>query len=215
MSRKTATFSMSEETYDRLKTHFPENTGSEANIIALLDALESEHADSEELNQLRAANQELTSKVATLEQINQSLNQSLHTQTGELEERDKEIESLRQATGTLDEQNAQLAEIIKGHEQIIQQLEAKEVNWEQISTTLQPFTVSLLNETAHRLSERFKREVSPMSILVDMFLRYTLERNAEWFYPFVLKESDIVSIARNHNENIVSISQIKKAILGK
>ena len=157
MSRKTATFSMSEETYDRLKTHFPENTGSEANIIALLDALESEHADSEELNQLRAANQELTSKVATLEQINQSLNQSLHTQTGELEERDKEIESLRQATGTLDEQNAQLAEIIKGHEQIIQQLEAKEVNWEQISTTLQPFTVSLLNETAHRLSERLWR----------------------------------------------------------
>lgn len=91
MSRKTATFSMSEETYDRLKAHFPENTGSEANIIALLDALESEHADSEELNQLRAANQELTSKVATLEQTNQSLNQSLHTQTGELEERDKEI----------------------------------------------------------------------------------------------------------------------------
>ena len=54
-----------------------------------------------------------------------------------------------------------------------------------------------------------------MSILADMFLRYTIERNAEWFYPFVLREHDIVQIAHQFNEKITSINQIKKAILGK
>lgn len=71
----------------------------------------------------------------------------------------------------------------------------------------------MLEETAARLSERYKRDITPLQILIDMFLRYTIDRNAEWFYPFVLRDKDIVGIAREINGNVVSIQQIRKSLL--
>ena len=70
----------------------------------------------------------------------------------------------------------------------------------------------MLEETAARLTERYKRDITPLQILVDMFLRYTIDRNAEWFYPFVLRDKDIVAIAHQLNENVVSIQQIRKSL---
>lgn len=222
MSRKTATFSMSEETYDRLKTHFPENTGSEANIIALLDALESEQANSEELKQLRAIKSDHSRLAAEHTELQQAAQLQHERNTARIAELEEQLSAYErqgvlfdEQTQTLQEQNAQLAHTIAEHKKTIELLESKQVTWEQIRVTLQPFAAALIDETAKRLSEYFKREILPMSILVDMFLRYTIERNAEWFYPFVLKERDIVDIAHNFNENVVSINQIKKAILGK
>lgn len=215
MSRKTATFSMSEETYDRLKTHFPENTGSEANIIALLDALESEHADSEELKALRAIKSDHSRLAAEHTELQQAAQLQHERNTARIAELEEQLSAYQMQVQTLESQNAQLAKTISEGNQTIQDLESKQVTWEQIRTTLQPFTAALIDETAKRLSEQLKKEVLPMSILADMFLRYTIERNAEWFYPFVLRERDIVQIAHQFNEKITSINQIKKAILGK
>lgn len=215
MSRKTATFSMSEETYDRLKTHFPENTGSEANIIALLDALESEHADSEELKTLRAIKSDHSRLAAEHTELQQAAQLQHERNTARIAELEEQLSAYQMQVQTLESQNAQLAKTISEGNQTIQDLESKQVTWEQIRTTLQPFTAALIDETAKRLSEQLKKEVLPMSILADMFLRYTIERNAEWFYPFVLREHDIVQIAHQFNEKITSINQIKKAILGK
>lgn len=215
MSRKTATFSMSEETYDRLKTHFPENTGSEANIIALLDALESEHTDSEELKALRAIKSDHSRLAAEHTELQQAAQLQHERTTARIAELEEQLSAYQMQVQTLESQNAQLAKTISEGNQTIQDLESKQVTWEQIRTTLQPFTAALIDETAKRLSEQLKKEVLPMSILADMFLRYTIERNAEWFYPFVLRERDIVQIAHQFNEKITSINQIKKAILGK
>lgn len=215
MSRKTATFSMSEETYDRLKTHFPENTGSEANIIAMLDALESEHADSEELKALRAIKSDHSRLAAEHTELQQAAQLQHERDNARIAELEEQLSFLQIQVQTLESQNAQLAQTISEGNQTIHDLESKQVTWEQIRTTLQPFTAALIDETAKRLSEQLKKEVLPMSILADMFLRYTIERNAEWFYPFVLREHDIVQIAHQFNEKITSINQIKKAILGK
>ena len=206
---------MSEETYDRLKTHFPENTGSEANIIAMLDALESEHADSEELKALRAIKSDHSRLAAEHTELQQAAQLQHERDNARIAELEEQLSFLQIQVQTLESQNAQLAQTISEGNQTIHDLESKQVTWEQIRTTLQPFTAALIDETAKRLSEQLKKEVLPMSILADMFLRYTIERNAEWFYPFVLREHDIVQIAHQFNEKITSINQIKKAILGK
>ena len=77
----------------RLKTHFPENTGSEANIIALLDALESEHADSEELKPLRAIKSDhsrLAAEHTELQQAAQLQHERTTARIAELERMDTE-----------------------------------------------------------------------------------------------------------------------------
>ena len=186
---------MSEETYDRLTTHFPEKTGSEANIIALLDAFESEQADSEELKALRAIKSDHSRLAAEHTELQHAAQLQHERDNARIAELEEQLSFLQIQVQTLESQNAQLAQTISEGNQTIHDLESKQVTWEQIRTTLQPFTAALIDETAKRLSEQLKKEVLPMSILADMFLRYTIERNAEWFYPFVLREHDIVQIA--------------------
>lgn len=48
--------------------------------------------------------------------------------------------------------------------------------------------LSLLNATKERLG------VSVRDILLDMFLRYTVEQYNQWFYPFVINGSDFENI---------------------
>ena len=84
------------------------------------------------------------------------------------------------------------------------------VNWESIRPTLNPLVVELLEHTASRLSDRYKRTVEPMQILIDMFTRYTLERWNEWFYPFVIRDYEIIKIAKQINPELTTISRIEK-----
>ena len=74
------------------------------------------------------------------------------------------------------------------------------------------FAVSLIELTAVKLSVKYGRAVEPMEILVDMFMRYTIERWNQWFYPFQLDDSEIVQAAQSINPEINSISQIKKTL---
>ena len=62
------------------------------------------------------------------------------------------------------------------------------------------------------LSEYYSREITPMQLMVDMFIRYTIERNAEWFYPFMLKDKNIVAVAQRINPDVTNIDQIKKSL---
>ena len=113
---------------------------------------------------------------------------------------------------TLEEQNMSLASVIKERDTTIAELQEKHPTWAQIRVTLQPFTVALIEETARRLSEKYGRTIAPMSILTDMFLRYTIERWNEWFYKFCLNDREILAIAQEINPDIKSINQVKKAV---
>ena len=94
----------------------------------------------------------------------------------------------------------------------LEQLENIQLDWNQIRNTLKPFTVVLIELTATKLSEKFGRNVEPIQILVDMFMRYTIERWNQWFSPFQLDDSEIVQAAQSINPEINSISQIKKTL---
>lgn len=70
--------------------------------------------------------------------------------------------------------------------------------------------LSLLIATSERLGKRAGVVISPQDILLDMFFRYTVERNSEWFYPFVIKGDDDFKAVSGYTQ-----TQLKKAIWDK
>jgi len=63
----------------------------------------------------------------------------------------------------------------------------------EIMFTIPEPHLSLLRATAERLSGDHG-QVTIKDILLDMFARYTIDQYSEWFYPFVIKESDFLKI---------------------
>ena len=56
----------------------------------------------------------------------------------------------------------------------------------QIMFTIDQPHLALLQETVKRLSERSGTDVTMKDVLLDMFVRYTVEQYSEWFYAFVI-----------------------------
>ena len=155
---------------------------------------------------------DLNDKIAELQRA-EAHNKTLQQQLNELGNKtNEETASLQEQIRTLEEQNMSLASIISERDTTIAELQEKHPTWAQIRVTLQPFTVALIEETARRLSEKYGRTIAPMSILTDMFLRYTIERWNEWFYKFCLNDREILTIAQEINPDIKSIDQVKKAV---
>lgn len=205
MARKSINFNVSEDTFNQIKTIFPDAVGTDDNLRQLIQAYlyREQHKDDVPATQQLAA---LREQLAQSETRITDLEQQLQAATAQADD-------LRQQLATEQSQTTTQAETIANLEETNNHLQHREVTWEQIRTTLKPFPVALLEQTAQHLSERYKRTIDPMSILVDMFLRYTIERNAEWFYPFVLRDADILAIAHQLNENITTIAQVRKIIL--
>ena len=214
--RKSINFNVSQETYNQVKELFPDVVGTEDNLKQLLSAyrFHIEHKnDSVDINlQLEEVRSDLNDKVAELQRA-EAHGQALQQQLNELGNKtNEETASLQEQIRTLEEQNMSLASIISERDTTIAELQEKHPTWAQIRVTLQPFTVALIEETARRLSEKYGRTIAPMSILTDMFLRYTIERWNEWFYKFCLNDREILAIAQEINPDIKSIDQVKKAV---
>lgn len=214
--RKSINFNVSQETYDQVKELFPDVVGTEDNLKQLLSAyrFHIEHKnDSVDINlQLEEMRSNLNDKVAELQRA-EAHGQALQQQLNELGNKtNEETASLQEQIRTLEEQNMSLASVISERDTTIAELQEKHPTWAQIRVTLQPFTVALIEETARRLSEKYGRTIAPMSILTDMFLRYTIERWNEWFYKFCLNDREILAIAQEINPDIKSIDQVKKAV---
>ena len=214
--RKSINFNVSQETYDQVKELFPDVVGTEDNLKQLLSAyrFHIEHKnDSVDINlQLEEVRSDLNDKVVELQRA-EAHGQALQQQLNELSNKtNKETASLQEQIRTLEEQNMSLASVISERDTTITELQEKHPTWAQIRVTLQPFTVALIEETARRLSEKYGRTIAPMSILTDMFLRYTIERWNEWFYKFCLNDREILAIAQEINPDIKSIDQVKKAV---
>lgn len=78
---------------------------------------------------------------------------------------------------------------------------------------MKPFPARLLALTAERLSQKSNKEVAPIKVLSDMFIKYTIEKWSEWFYKWVLTEDEIVAIAHEINPEITNIKQVKQLIM--
>ena len=183
MSRKTATFSMSEETYDRLKTHFPENTGSEANIIALLDALESEHTDSEELKALRAIKSDHSRLAAEHTELQQAAQLQHERTTARIAELEEQLSAYQAQIQALESRQPEVREVAV---EVERQLQADEH-----ILRIPALIYNLMQLTITRLNQRYNTNDTISDLLSKMFLRYTVERFTQWFYPWVLTDSDI------------------------
>lgn len=183
MSRKTATFSMSEETYDRLKTHFPENTGSEANIIALLDALESEHADSEELKALRAIKSDHSRLAAEHTELQQAAQLQHERNTARIAELEEQLSAYQAQIQTLENREPEVREVSVEVERPL----AADEHVMHIPAQI----YNLMRLTVERLNNKYNTTDNIDDLLTKMFLRYTVERLTQWFYPWVLTDKDI------------------------
>lgn len=124
----------------------------------------------------------------------------LHTEIDRLKTSESELKATLQAT----ENNLQAAE-----NELQATLKAAE-NDNCLHIVFQPFARKLLDLTVERLAERYGRQVSAEQVLIDMFLRYTVFQYTQWFYPFVIKNKEIVEIARAFNSEISTIDQVKK-----
>ena len=174
---------MSEETYDRLKTHFPENTGSEANIIALLDAMESEHADSEELKVLRAINSDHSRLAAEHTELQQAAQLQRERAEARIAELEAEVERLQAKIAEYEGREPEVREV---QVEVERQLEADE---HVMHIPAQIY--NMMRVTVERLNNKYQTNDTIADLLQKMFLRYTVERLTQWFYPWVLRDKDI------------------------
>lgn len=217
MADKSVTFRLDLETYARLIGHFPQ-PGAKGNMEALLDAFENQGVDNGSTAEVTRLQQELDRVNAELEK-KQADYDRINANNIELDRKYMTLES--SSTGNT-ERIAELTKTNEEQEQTISELRDQikaltnqEITWEQMKPAFSPLTVLMLEETANRLSVLLNKPVTEINILADIFNRYTVERNSEWFYPFVLKKQDIVNIAHSINPNVVNFDQVLRAIVKK
>lgn len=209
-TRKSVNFNVSLEAYNKVKEIFPDAIGTEDNLLQLIEAYKfwCEHKDD--------VNTDNSAVITSLQaQINTLENEKMEKEN----ECSRLQEQLNRAQSDTDTELQKALSEKKSAEEERDQYKSRldsmagaAPDWNSIKMRIEIFPAALLERTATRLSEYYGREITPMQVMVDMFLRYTIERNAEWFYPFMLKDADIVAIAKEINPDITDIRQIKKSL---
>ena len=201
MAKTTIGFYVSQEVADRTKEMFPEGR-TEGVLTTLLDLYESacENKNNSDNEQYREI----------VESICVSYGIQPQEIIGFINDKFEAVMEAEKVNSELKDENRRFGTENGLLKTKCEQLE--KMDWIQVRTTIKPFAVSLIELTAVKLSAKYGRTVEPMEILVDMFMRYTIERWNQWFYPFQLDDSEIVQAAQAINPEINSISQIKKTL---
>ena len=201
MAKTTIGFYVSQEVADRTKELFPEGR-TEGVLTTLLDLYESagENKNNSDNEQYREI----------VESICVSYGIQPQEIIGFINDKFEAIMEAERVNSELKDENRRFGTENGLLKTKCEQLE--KMDWIQVRTTIKPFAVSLIELTAVKLSVKYGRAVEPMEILVDMFMRYTIVRWNQWFYPFQLDDSEIVQAAQAINPEINSISQIKKTL---
>lgn len=218
-TKRSITFTVSDETYNRVRGLFPDVVGREDNFLALLDAYENK-PEQETANNFRPfwefVVNELESPSGTIEdvkiriahlkklaEVNQVSEQSNIDDTTS-----KTICDMLHVDSISEVPEALQLLLNENQKETLQLLE------NQFIITTPPIAEKLLQETEIVLSKKKGRDVNREEILLDMFLRYTVFQWTEWFYPFCITNNRIVELANEANENISSIDQVKKLFKG-
>ncbi len=177
--KKTISFVATEDVYNRVKALFPDSIGREENLIKLLDAVENSSipVDTTLVDELQAKLKDNEVSILNLIENNQKSNVLLAEAQTQIETLEKEIESLKS-----NNDNFKMAV-----------LEDKTKNYLVPKSKV---IDSLMELTVERLTEKLKQEITPAHIFTDMFLRYTIEKKARWFYPFVISDAEIKEILK-------------------
>lgn len=137
-------------------------------------------------------------------------------------EKDSLLARLQEYEGKLDENTANTTRLQEEYsnkqQDYLQQIKSlqeqvNEANNRSVLDIMKDFPSALLLMTAQRLTQKYKRNITPVDVLSDMFLRYTIERWSKWFYDWVLTDDEIVAEAKKINPNITSIKQLKNFVI--
>lgn len=151
---------------------------------------------------------ETTALVATQAERIHKLEAELANSRGFLEEFNSKHDEIAQFADSLQQENASLQTEIKVlHERLQAEVDRT------VTDLMKEFPAQLLILTAERLSAKYKRNVTPVEVLTDMFLRYTIEKWNKWFYEWVLTDDEIVKEAQKINPTITSIKQLKNFVI--
>lgn len=177
--KKTISFVATEDIYNRVKALFPDSIGRKENLIKLLDAFENSSipVDTTLVDELQAKLKDNEASMLTLTENNQKSNVLLAEAQTQIETLEKEIESLKSNNDDFK----------------MAVLEDKKKNYLVPKSKV---IDALMELTVERLTEKLKQEITPAHIFTDMFLRYTIEKKARWFYPFVISDAEIKEILK-------------------
>lgn len=200
MAKFSISFSVNEDVYTRCKQMFPAGRNQEV-LVDLLDAYESREQNS-------TANEKSNELIkAILELYSCSENDLLES-----------CKSYKERCISLENERISLENKVNELKNDGIRLENERISsenediWLKIKRNITPFSAYLLENTAEKLSARYNKEVKPLQILIDMFMRYTIEKWSQWFYPFVLSDKEILEIAQQINPEIKTINEIKKTL---
>ena len=118
-----------------------------------------------------------------IEEVNKQLDQISILLFGEAYKNINEIIAEIKAT----QQRAMMA--LQTQEPQIQPLAENEI----LFTIPEPH-LSILKETTARLSDYYGKTITIADIMLDMAIRYEVQRNAEWFYPFLIRTKEFKAI---------------------
>ena len=214
MAKKTISFVATEDVYNRVKALFPDSIGREENLIKLLDALENPAVavDDSLVNELTDKNVSLESNFKTLANDFKTLTDNFRTleenfSSLEISKQEKENQvnllnqELEKSKVLLNEALTQITSLeteLDNAKQNTQNLESN-LSLEKDKYYLIPKSKvidNFMELTIQRLTDKLGKEITPAHIFTDMFLRYTIEKKARWFYPFVISDAEIKEILK-------------------
>ncbi|MEE1174296.1 MAG: hypothetical protein U0K53_02330 [Paludibacteraceae bacterium] len=155
---------------------------------------------------------ETTALVQWLKNQNTEQTENIQMLTERLQEIEgKHRETIEQTTCLQSDYDANVTKLKEQVDCLRQEL--NKANERTVLDMMKPFPATILNMTAARLSQKHKRNIAPVDVLTDMFLRYTIERWNKWFYDWVLTDDEIVKEAQRINPTITSIKQLKNFVI--
>lgn len=207
MAKKTISFVAKEEVYNRVKALFPDTIGREENLVKLLDALENPavSVDDSLVNELTNKNLNLESNFKNLADKFRALEENFTSLEISNQEKDNQVNLLNQelekSKALLDNALTQISSLeteLDNAKQNTQNLESN-LSLEKDKYYLIPKSKvidNFMELTIQRLTDKLGKEITPAHIFTDMFLRYTIEKKARWFYPFVISDAEIKEILK-------------------
>ena len=223
MANQTISFRLSDEyqaIFNKLHEQACEANGSPISKVTFLEKVLDFYSSPKvkEVEVLRdtpettAELEQLRKDYAEVSELNQSLKEEVATLQRKLSENNEKTTSLQ---ADYDSKQTDYLQQITKLEEKVNKLTADLSSAENRSVLdfMKPFPARLLALTAERLSQKSNKEVTPIKVLSDMFIKYTIEKWSEWFYKWVLTEDEIVAIAHEINPEITNIKQVKQLIM--
>lgn len=204
-----------------------ENTALKQKITALEELIAASNTEIAELKE--QVSQAAQTANSNADELQKELQAKLQKMTDRATKAEDEVKDNRK---TIDGLRAAKAELEKQLKQVTAErdtAQAAYLNTERAETPINAaniypegdilhyfpaITARMLHITAERLTAKRKDSltITPAMVLADMFNKYTIQRWSNWFYWPVLKDDDIIAIAKDIDERLNSIRIIKKAL---